>query len=150
MTTSSESELDNYAIRVYLVDDNQNFLSAAVHFLKRQARVEVVGFASSVQRAFEQIKKLQPDIILLDLDMPEITGFVAIPLFQKIAPQSKIIILTLLESENDRALALAAGADDFISKSSILTELMPALFKVFPLSGKFASFETTLAETKSD
>jgi len=97
--------------------------------LRHQQNVELIGTSDDALTAIEDTKKLQPDVILLDLDMPDINGLKVLPLFKKFIPEASIIIPTLSFSIHDGASAIQAGADGYVTKSVMFTELMPAIFR---------------------
>ena len=114
-------------ITVLLVDDNPTFLRIASRFLERQNEVVVAGTAGGGEEALLQARALRPQVILLDLAMPDLPGLDAIPRLRVILPEAHIIALTLLDSEGYRQAALAAGAEDFVSKTVMNTDLLPAI-----------------------
>jgi DNA-binding NarL/FixJ family response regulator len=114
-------------IRVLLVDDNQTFLRVAADFLQRHDELVVVGIAQEGEEALAQTQDLQPHVILLDLDMPGSNGIEMISRLRVMTPQVRIIILTLLDSSIYRQATLAAGADDFVQKAALTTDLLPAI-----------------------
>ncbi|OGG44601.1 MAG: hypothetical protein A3F84_05580 [Candidatus Handelsmanbacteria bacterium RIFCSPLOWO2_12_FULL_64_10] len=119
-------------VSVLVVDNHPAFLDAVTRFLREECRGEVVvvGTASGGQEALAQARRLQPQVILLDLRMPGLSGLKAIPLLRGALPEAGIIALTLLDTDAHRQAALASGADDFVSKSSIDTDLLPAIRRV--------------------
>ena len=120
----------NPKIRVLLVDDNQTFLRVAADFLQRHDELVVVGIAQEGEEALAQAQDLQPHVILLDLDMPGSSGIKMIPRLRAMMPQVSIIILTLLDGVIYRQATLAAGADDFVQKAALTTDLLPAIRRV--------------------
>ena len=114
-------------ISVMLIDDNPTFLRVAAEFLEAQEEVTVVGTANGGQEAVDQAQDLQPQVILSDLAMPILPGLKAIPRLREMLPQSKIIALTVLDTQSFREAALKAGADIFLPKSKMRTELLPAI-----------------------
>ena len=114
-------------IRVLLVDDSAVFLRVAVEFLEEQDDLLVVGTACSGLEALDQAPHLQPDIILLDLRMPGLSGLETLPRLLALLPTVGIIVLTLEDLAVYRRAALAAGADDFVAKDKTVTELLPAI-----------------------
>lgn len=114
---------------VYLIDDNPTFLQTIIHFLGREKRITIAGSALNAETAILEVGALNPDVILLDLAMPGMNGLEALPHLHEVAGKSKIIMLSLFDSENDRRAAITAGANDFIFKAEMLTELMPAIWK---------------------
>ncbi len=119
-------------VRILLVDDNPTFLRIATRFLEheRGGEVTVVGTASGGEEALAQAGRLRPHVILLDLMMPGISGLEIIPPLRAMLPDVGIIALTLLDTSSYCAAALAAGADRFVAKSAMSTDLLPAIQQV--------------------
>ncbi|MBN1179427.1 MAG: response regulator [Anaerolineae bacterium] len=114
-------------ISVMLIDDNQMFLHGTSEFLSTDERVVVVGTLRDGREALARISELRPQIILIDLAMPEMSGFEAIPLLRNAAPGVKIIALTAMNSDHFRQAAMKAGADAFLPKAQMRTELLPTI-----------------------
>lgn len=125
-------------VSVLLVDDSLVFLQVAARFLKRESGVVVVGVAASGREALAQAVALCPQVVLLDLAMPGLSGLEVIPMLRASLPKTRIIALTLGEAEVYREAALAAGADEFVSKSALSGELLPAVWRVMGLSAEQA------------
>ena len=117
-------------IRVLMVDDNPTFLDIATEFLQEYDELDIVGTASLGQQALLQAKKLQPQVILLDLAMPDLPGLEVIPLLRAMQLDVTIIVLTLLNTDGYREAALAAGADDFVPKAKMNTDLLLAIRRI--------------------
>ena len=118
------------AISVLLVDDSLTFLRATTQFLEAHDDIVIVGTASSGDEALSQAEKLRPQVILIDLAMPGLPGLQAIPRLRDILPEAGIIALTVMSTNSFRQAALAAGADVFIPKSTMSTDLLPAIRQV--------------------
>lgn len=114
-------------ISVMLVDDNATFLHATRQFLEAHKEVIVVGAANGGAEAVEQVQRLNPQVILIDLAMPGMPGLEAIPRLRHLLPGVGIIALTVMDTDSFRQAALNAGADVFISKASMRTSLLPAI-----------------------
>ena len=110
-----------------LVDDNATFLRVLSDFLGGEEGILVVGTAGSAEEALEKAKELQPQVILLDLVMPGMGGLNAIPRLRSMMPNVGVIVLTVLDAKAYREAADAAGADDFVAKASLYTDLIPAI-----------------------
>lgn len=119
-------------IHVLLVDDNPTFLRVLMRFLQEhcQDEVVVVGTAGGGEEALARAQELRPHVILLDLGLPDLPGLEALPRLRSMVPDVRIIALTLLEPHSYREAALAAGADDFVSKATLYTDLLPAIRRV--------------------
>ena len=114
-------------IRTLLVDDNPYFLEAAQEYLQMQVFIEVIGTATHAEDALVKSIALNPQVILLDINLGEWSGLDLIPFFCSHLPNAKIIVLTIMESESYRAAAIQAGAYAFVSKSKLQTELIPLM-----------------------
>ena len=119
-------------ISLLLVDDSATFLRLVSRFLSEQYPNEVViaGLAEGGEAGLAQAHALRPDIVLIDLVMPGLPGLKAIPLLRGALPNLGIIALTLMEPNGYRQAALAAGADEFVSKATLATDLLPAIRRV--------------------
>jgi len=117
-------------ISVLLVDDHEAFLRVATEFLQRHDDLTVVGVARGGEEALAQAQNLKPEVVLIDLHMPGLSGLETIPLLRAMLPEVSIIALTLLDPKVFRQAALAAGADDFVPKANLSTELLPAIRRV--------------------
>jgi DNA-binding NarL/FixJ family response regulator len=118
------------AVSVLLVDDNPIFLHCAKRFLQRRRDVVVVGTISGGKWAVDLAQNLKPDVALIDLSMPDLPGLELIPRLRAALPEMGIIALTLFDTDDYRAAALAAGADGFVSKNTMNTDLIPAIQKI--------------------
>src|SRR3990172_5032567 len=116
-------------ISLLLVDDSPTFLRLVSRFLSEQYPDELViaGLASGGEAGLAQAHALRPDIVLIDLAMPGLPGLKAIPLLRAAMPNLGIIALTLMEPNGYRQAAFGAGADEFVSKATLATDLLPAL-----------------------
>ncbi len=104
-------------IRVLLIDDHTLFRSGIKALLQRQPGFEVVGEAGDALEGVKRAKILQPDVVLLDIHMPGITGREAVSLVADEAPQARILMLTVSEDVEDLLQALRAGAHGYLLKN---------------------------------
>jgi DNA-binding NarL/FixJ family response regulator len=117
----------NETIRVYLVDD-QNMLRAAFRsLLDQDPHFEVVGDSGDARDAIERITEIRPDVVLLDITMPGLSGIDAIQPMRKVHPKIRILMLTHHEGESFVEQALQCGADGYLSKDSECGELAIAI-----------------------
>jgi len=116
-------------VSILLVEGNPIFMRIVMLLLQKHYRHEivVVGVAGGSEDALTQARELRPNVILLDLGMPGLNSIEMIPRLRSILPQVVIIALGLLDTNGLRQAALASGADDFIPKASLNTDLMPAI-----------------------
>ncbi len=114
-------------IPVLLVDDHTLFRSGLRLLLGRDVGIEVVGEAGTGSEALELAQALQPQVVLLDLTLPDISGIALLKRFAVDVPLARVVVLTM---HNDAALvraALAAGARGYLVKSAADTELSMAV-----------------------
>ncbi len=114
-------------IRVLIIDDHTLFRSGIKLLLERQAGFAVVGEAGSALDGVKRAKKLKPDVILLDLHMPDIGGLQVIALLREEMPTAQIIMLTVSEDAEDLLEALRAGARGYLLKNIETDFLLDAI-----------------------
>ncbi|GIK72436.1 MAG: hypothetical protein BroJett021_14240 [Chloroflexota bacterium] len=119
----------NDPIRILLVDDSFYFLDAARDFFQFQDMLARVDAAANEEEAIAQSMSLQPDVILLDLNLGQASGLDLIPIFKEQLPETRIIVLTMMAEEGYHAAALQAGADGFVHKSSMVKTLVNAILE---------------------
>lgn len=112
-----------------LVDDNPHFLRILARFLAAHGdrTVQVVGTVVGGRDAVAQAVWLRPDVVLVDLNMPDVPGLQLLPQLRRTLPDAILVALTLTEPGEYRKDALAAGADEFVSKASLECDLIPAI-----------------------
>lgn len=119
------------AIRVMLADDHQLFRAGIASLLEREPDIEVVGQAPNGAEAVQLGQQLQPDVALLDIQMPVMGGLDAARQLLTQRPQLKIIMLTISDSDRDLFTAVKAGAQGYLLKGSTSTqELVTAVRQV--------------------
>lgn len=128
-------------IRILLVDDSIIFLDIAAGFLADHENLIVVGTAQNGNEALSLAGNLHPDVVLLDVNMPGLSGFETTPRLRQILPEAGIIILSFQNSDSYREAALVAGADDFIPKDTLTYSLIPAIHRVSQRNERIASVE---------
>lgn len=116
-------------LKVLLVDDHPGFINAALRHLRRQAWLNVVGTASNGIEAIAQCEVLRPDVVLMDLAMPEMGGLQATRLIKAQDAPPFVVIASHFDDSEHRAHAERAGADAFVSKLTYLHDVMPMLEK---------------------
>ena len=112
-----------------LVDDHEGFINAALRHLRKVEWLEIVGRASNGLEAIERSETLRPDVVLMDLAMPEMGGLQATRLIKTQDAPPFIVIASHFDDAEHREHAMRAGADDFVSKLSYIQEVLPILEK---------------------
>lgn len=116
-------------ISVVLIDDNQTYLGIVRRFLEEYSRqrIRVVGIATDGFEGLRLVDEKRPDVALVDLDMPGISGLAVVAEVRRRHPQTQIIVVTLHPESSYRVVAIESGAHDFVSKSEIHAKLIPSI-----------------------
>jgi DNA-binding NarL/FixJ family response regulator len=117
-------------INVLVVDDHAILRNGIRALLDQERDITVVGQAANADQAVTRARALQPDVILLDVVMPRKSGFEALPEIRKVAPEARVIMLSMQTSPSSIRKALNAGAAGFVAKHASETELMDAIRRV--------------------
>jgi NarL family two-component system response regulator LiaR len=129
-------------IRILIVDDHAVVRKGLSAILETEETFEVVGEAANGNQAVWKTRSLQPDVILMDLVMPEKDGIAAIKEIKKDDPQAKILVITSFSEDEKVFPAIKAGALGYLLKDSSPDELMQAIQEIY--QGK-ASLHPTIA-----
>jgi DNA-binding NarL/FixJ family response regulator len=121
-------------IKVLIADDHHVVRRGLVFFLKTQKDIEIIGEAKNGQEAVEMAKTLQPDLVLMDLDMPIMDGIEATKQIKSVMPNMKIMILTSFSDQDHVIPAIEAGAAGYQLKDIEPDELVRSIKKL--LSGE--------------
>jgi DNA-binding NarL/FixJ family response regulator len=122
------------AISVLLADDHGDIIEMLRFAFSVYGSFEVVGSAADGLQAVGRAIELQPDVAVVDLMMPALSGFEAIPLIRSGAPATRIVVLSALDDSKSRRLALEAGADLYLVKG-ILPREMARMLRDLVLTG---------------
>jgi DNA-binding NarL/FixJ family response regulator len=114
-------------IRVLTVDDHALLREGIAALLSGEPDVEVVGSAATGREAVERFRALQPDVTLMDLQMPEVNGLMATTAIRAECPEARIIMLTTYAGDMQVLEALKAGACGYLLKSTLSKELLAAI-----------------------
>jgi|SRR6478609_3925490 len=117
-------------INIVLADDHVLVRNGIKSMLESDTEINVVGEASNGVEALETAKALKPDILVLDIRMPEMTGLEAVAKLDKYAPQTKGVILSMHDSEEYVIQALDAGAYGYMLKDIDKNEFIKALKQI--------------------
>jgi two-component system response regulator NreC len=114
-------------IRVLIADDHAIVRDGLQQLLKNQPDLEPVGEAEDGQQALEMAKALRPDVILLDIAMPRLSGIEVIGLIREAVPDSQVVVLSMHAKETYVQQALAAGALGYVLKASPSRDILEAI-----------------------
>ena len=118
------------SIQLLVVDDHNLFRRGLTALLSQDGRFTVAGQAADVGEALRELARHTPDVILLDNHLPGVRGVDGIAAMKRIAPEARILMLTVSEDEDDLAAALKAGADGYLLKTVESEHLCEAIVKV--------------------
>jgi DNA-binding NarL/FixJ family response regulator len=122
-------------IRILLADDHTILRAGLKMMLNAQSDMEVVGEAQDGQQAVQEAQRLQPDVVLMDITMPDMNGIEATRHIKRILPDIRILVLTMHEHDEYVFQALRAGASGYMLKEAADTELITAIHVI--KSGQF-------------
>ncbi|HDZ25892.1 hypothetical protein LCGC14_0841560 [marine sediment metagenome] len=114
-------------IRVVIADDHKLLREMLCQTLRQEKGIKVVGEAGNGLQAIDVISDLKPDIVLLDIIMPEMNGLKVLPAIREISPETKALMLTVSKDETMILKALKAGAKGYLSKDVGISDLIKAI-----------------------
>ena len=114
-------------IRILTVDDHQLLREGIAAVLYGQTDMTVVGAAGTAREAIESFRRLQPDVTLMDLRLPDMSGIEAISVIRNEYPNARIIVLTTYAGDAQAAAALRAGAAGYLLKTLVTKELVETI-----------------------
>jgi DNA-binding NarL/FixJ family response regulator len=117
-------------IRVLVADDHPVVRNGLASVIAQQPELELVAEAANGRQAVELFREHRPDVVLMDLRMPEMDGVSAIELIRAEAPDARILALTTYEGDVDIHRALAAGARGYLIKDMLLSDVLSAIRSV--------------------
>jgi len=114
-------------LRILIVDDHEVVRRGLLALLGTQAGWEVVGEAGNGPDAVKKVNQIKPDLVIMDITMPVMSGLDATRLIMETAPQTKVLIFTMHDSEQMKQSALEAGARGYVLKSNAASDLIAAI-----------------------
>jgi len=138
-------------IRVVIAEDHTLIREALAKMLAASRRIEVVGQAATGTEAVQQVSRVRPDVLLLDVSMPEKDGLTALADLAALEVPTRTIILTMHEDEAHGVRAIRGGAAGYVKKSANLDELIDAIERVHRGERVIpAEVEAALSKKRSD
>lgn len=125
--SENETGTADERIRVMICDDHALFRRGLIMVLEAEDDIEVVGEAEDGRDAVERVADMVPDVVLMDVRMPEVDGIEATRLIADSAPSAKIIMLTVSDEESDLYEAIKAGATGYLLKEISIEEVASAV-----------------------
>ncbi|MDX6490421.1 MAG: two-component system, NarL family, response regulator NreC [Gaiellaceae bacterium] len=117
-------------IRVLVTDDHTVLRKGVAALLERERDMTAVGEAATADQAVIKARALQPDVILLDVVMPRKSGFDVLPELRKVAPEARVVMLSMQTNPSSIRQALNSGAAGYVAKHALDTDLLDAIRRV--------------------
>jgi DNA-binding NarL/FixJ family response regulator len=114
-------------IRVVAVDDQEMFLNGIERLLEEDPEIQLVGLATTAREAIDVCARLRPDIVLLEVNLPEVSGIVVIAPILSGSPGTRVLIVSASEDAVTIARALEAGAAGFVPKTQTADQLIDGI-----------------------
>jgi two-component system NarL family sensor kinase len=125
--------------RILIADDHEMLRRGVRNTLQAELDLEICGEAIDGQDAVEKVKALQPDLVILDINMPALNGLVALRQILRFRPQTKVLVFSVHDSDQTVKEVHAAGAHGFISKGKDSQDLLRVVREILNLKTLFAS-----------
>ena len=117
-------------IRVYVVEDQSKILKNQLKLLEASSDLEIIGTALSGETALEDIRRLKPDVVLLDLGLPRMSGIDVTRVVKAEMPGVEILIFTIFDEEDKVLEAVQAGASGYLLKGTPADKMVEAIKEV--------------------
>lgn len=118
-------------IRVFIADDHLILREGIRSLLEKVPDIEMIGEADDGNEAVTKVERLMPDVVLMDITMPELNGLEATRQIKEKHPQTKVLILTMHETDQYLSAMLEAGASGYVVKTTTSSELISAIRAVY-------------------
>ena len=114
-------------IRLLIVDDHEMVRTSISFFIANCDDITIVGEAANGDQALQLCAELQPDVVLLDLNIPLVNGLNVATIIRDLYPVIRVVVLTYSNSEDDIAKAIAAGVKSYLLKDVTASEIAHAI-----------------------
>ena len=125
-TADQTGRIATDAVRVLLVDDHDLFRTGLRNLLEEQG-IEIIGEAGDGAQAVTLVRELAPDVVVMDLNMPGVSGVEATRQVSSVAPLTRVLVLTVSDHDTDVLDAILAGACGYLMKDASIEELMAGI-----------------------
>ncbi len=121
-----------HALTLLIADDDHGFREHVKRLLEGEAKVQVVGEAADGDEAVRLARDRRPQVVLMDIGMPRVGGLEAIRRIKAEEPETRIIVVTIHGERAYRMAAAACGADGFVLKKTLRSDLLPTIRRIVP------------------
>ena len=130
------------SIQILLYDDNQALLTSLQTLLTEEADFVIAAMFSNAETVEADIRELNPDVVVMDIDMPQVNGVEAVRRIRKVNRNLPVIMLTVFDDNENIFNALCAGASGYLLKQHVSAEIAPAIRNAMsggaPMTGSVA------------
>jgi len=126
-------------IKVALIEDDNTIRESYVYLLSHAEGIRVVSDFSNIEDALKKIAQEQPDVLLLDIELPGISGLDALPKLKKLLPNTYILMLTVYENAQHIFRALGTGASGYLTKNTSPDKIIAAIHEVMEGGGPMSA-----------
>ncbi len=127
-SADSPASADSIRTRVLFVDDHEMIREGLVGIVAERTDIRVVGEAANGKEALELVRSLEPDVVVMDVSMPEMDGVEATRRIAEESPRIRIVGLSMFEDEKTARKMIEAGAESFVSKTASSAKLLNAIY----------------------
>src|SRR5439155_4142841 len=128
MSDAAAEEVDvQEELRILLVDDHDLFRTGLRSLLEEQGGLSVLGEAANGAEAVRLVRELAPDVVVMDLNMPAMSGVEATRHITALSPLTRVIVLTISEDDSDVMDAIVAGACGYLLKDASVTDVVAGI-----------------------
>jgi len=141
-------------IRVCIFEDSRNFRDGLADLIRLSPQFELLGAFPDCSEMVEKLSTLRPDVVLMDIKMPGMTGIEAVQIIKSKFPTTKVVMETVYEDDERITAAICAGASGYLLKNSPPQKFVEAVEDAFhggaPMTGSIAAKVLSLFQTKFD
>lgn len=118
------------SIKLVYYEDNRDLREGISFLLQATPGLKLLGAFANCRTITDEVRSLRPDVVLMDIDLPGITGIEAVPIVKAISPQTQVLMLTVFDNEEKIFQAIRNGASGYLLKHTPPSEIIAAIFDV--------------------
>ena len=118
------------SIKLIYYEDNRDLREGISFLLQATPGLELLGAFANCRNLTDEVRTLRPDVVLMDIDLPGISGIEAVPLVKAVSPETQVLMLTVFDNEDKIFQAIRNGASGYLLKHTPPSEILAAIFDV--------------------
>ncbi|RIV21648.1 DNA-binding response regulator [Fibrisoma montanum] len=115
-------------MKIVYYEDNRDLREGISFLLQATPNLELLGAFADCSRLQDEMRRLQPDVVLMDIDLPGISGIDAVPIVKATSPRTQVLMLTVFDNEDKIFQAIRNGASGYLLKHTPPSEIVAAIF----------------------